>query len=104
MGNDFRNTARNLRVLVPPMWPIWVRRLTLPDEDHGDCAFVRESKKGPHFIIRLNRELSEDALIFALIHEWAHALSWGADTHRIADHGPEWGLAMSRIWQALLED
>ena len=100
MPTEFRKTIRDLRVLVPPMWPITVRRLKLPDADHVDCTYVRESKKGPHFI---NRELSEDALIFALIHEWGHALSWGADTHRIADHGPEWGLAMSRIWQALWE-
>ena len=104
MLSEFKKTTRDLRVLVPPVWPITVRRLKLPESDHGDCTFVRDSKKGPHFIIRLNRELSEDALIFALIHEWAHALSWGSDSHRIAHHGPEWGLAISRIWQALLED
>lgn len=100
---DFRTTIRRLRVLVPPVWPVKVRRRPL-DAVHGDCAFVTKSKHGTHFRIRVDASLSPEASIFVLIHEWAHALSWGSDSHRIRNHGPEWGIAMSRIWQALLED
>tara|TARA_R110002012_G_scaffold316160_1_gene530796 strand:+ start:409 stop:633 length:225 start_codon:yes stop_codon:yes gene_type:complete len=73
-------------------------------EDHGDCSLIKESKAGPHFIIRVNKELDEVAQVLVLIHEWAHALSWGSESHRIRNHGPEWGIAMSRVWQALNED
>lgn len=100
---DFRTTIRRLRVLVPPVWPVKVRRIPL-DSVHGDCSFVTKSNHGIHFRIRVTSRLSDESAIFVLIHEWAHALSWCSDSHRIRNHGPEWGIAMSRIWQALLED
>jgi hypothetical protein len=98
-----RELARKLRILVPPTWPVQVRTVQL-SESHGDCELVKESKRGPHFRIRLAKSLSLDAAQFALIHEWAHCLSWGSESHRISHHGPEWGIAMSRIWQALMEE
>lgn len=98
-----RELAAKLRILVPPTWPVTVRTVELA-ESHGDCELVKESKKGPHFRIRISKSLSPDAVQFCLIHEWAHCLSWGTESHRISHHGPEWGIAMSRIWQALLED
>jgi hypothetical protein len=97
-----RGTARHLRVLVPPVWPVYVRSVALSDS-HGDCALVTETKKGPHYMIRVDSSLSDVAKTQVLIHEWAHCLSWHSESHRYQDHGPEWGLAMSRIWQALLE-
>jgi hypothetical protein len=100
---EFTALARHLRVLLPPVWPVRVRRVLVSD-GYGDCALVRESKHGPHFVLRVHKELDSSAQTLILIHEWAHALSWGTETHRVQAHGPEWGLAMSRIWQALLED
>ena len=100
--DTFRETAKQLRVLIPPVWPVTTRRLKM--EDHGDCTFLKESKLGPFFVIRVNKELDEVAQVLVLIHEWAHALSWGSESHRIRNHGPEWGIAMSRVWQALNED
>ena len=103
LQDGFRPTPRRLRILVPPVWPVKVRSLPLTHVD-GDCTFLHESKSGPHFSIRVNSKIAEETRVSILIHEWAHALSWGSGTHRIRDHGPEWGLAMSRIWQALVED
>ena len=100
--STFRDASKALRVLVPLVWPVSIRRVSMPD--WGDCTFVKESKKGPMFIIRVSKELDEDCAIMILLHEWAHALSWGSDSHRIRSHGPEWGIAMSRIWQAMIED
>jgi len=101
-STDLRVVLRQLRVLNPPVWPVIVRRVVM--DDYGDCAFVKESRKGPHFVIRVSKSLDGMATIFVLLHEWAHALSWGSDSHRIRNHGPEWGIAMSRIWQSLYED
>ena len=99
----FGKAARALRVLVPPVWSIKVRRCKMPDGTHGDCALVT-SNPTPHYVVRVDKELDEQAQIYVLMHEWAHALSWGSESHRIRNHGPEWGIAMSRIWQAFVED
>jgi len=99
---DFLGTIRQLRVLVPPVWSVKVRRVRLAD--FGDCSLVVKVGQAPYYSIRVNRELRDDAQIFVLLHEWAHALSWGTESHRVRAHGPEWGIAMSRIWQALMED
>jgi hypothetical protein len=98
----FKEGLVKLRVMLPPIWPVKVRRVKM--EDWGDCSFVKHSKQGPHFIIRISNELSDSAQFMVLLHEWAHALSWGSDTHHIRNHGPEWGISMSRVWQTLLED
>ena len=98
----FAKMVRELRVLVPPVWAVSVRRAKMFDD--GDCELVRKEGKTPHFVIRVNKELPHEAMIYVLMHEWAHALSWGSESHRIRAHGPEWGIAMSRIWQQLLED
>ena len=100
---SLRDAASQLRVLVPPVWPVKVRRVPL-EEQFGDCSFIRQSKEGPYFLIRVAKSLDPDSALLILIHEWAHCLSWGSVSHRIRHHGPEWGIAMSRIWQALLED
>jgi hypothetical protein len=101
---DFRTMARELRVLTPPVWPVRVRRMELPEDSQGDCALLTPKGKPPYYIIRVSAALSEEAQVHVLLHEWAHALSWGSDSHRVGNHGPEWGIAMSRIWQAVLEN
>jgi len=101
--STFRDTVRHLRVLVPPVWPVSVRRAKLGDDVHGYCSLSTQGKS-PRYLIRVSAELSDETQVYVLIHEWAHALSWASDSHRIRHHAPEWGLAMSRIWQALKED
>jgi predicted SprT family Zn-dependent metalloprotease len=73
-------------------------------ESNGFCELVKPKKGTPFFRICLCKTLEPEAMFYVLIHEWAHAISWGSETHRIEAHGPEWGIAMSRIWQQLLED
>jgi predicted SprT family Zn-dependent metalloprotease len=75
----------------------------MPEDAYGDCTLVA-SGTAPQFRIRIDRALPEEAQVYVLFHEWAHALSWGSESHRIRAHGAEWGIAMSRIWQALVED
>ena len=76
----------------------------MPEGVHGDCSLSEKGKGAPRFTVRVDRTLAEEAQVYILLHEWAHALSWCSESHRIRAHGPEWGIAMSRIWQALVED
>ena len=98
-----RDLLKRLRILTPPVWSVKVRRVKLADSN-GDCELVKPTNGDPFFRIRLSDALEPEAMFYVLIHEWAHAISWGSETHRIEAHGPEWGIAMSRIWQQLLED
>ena len=98
-----RDLLKRLRILAPPLWTVQVRRMRLADSN-GDCELVKPKKGDPFFRIRISDELGPETLFYVVVHEWAHTLSWGSDSHRIEAHGPEWGIAMSRIWQQLLED
>ena len=103
-ASGFRKTARDLRVLAPPVWAVSVKRCKMPEGVHGDCSLVAKEGQQARYIIRVAKDIPEEAQVYVLLHEWAHALSWGSESHRIRAHGPEWGIAMSRIWQALVED
>ena len=38
-----------------------------------------------------------------LVHEWAHCLAWHEGHETVDDHGPEWGLAVARVYQDVVE-
>lgn len=40
----------------------------------------------------------------SLIHEWAHAMSWTANAPGCGDHGPEWGVAYARAYNAVNDE
>ena len=101
---EFRQAVGQLRVLVPPVWAVKVRRCALPEGCSGDCSLVTPKKGAPYYSVRVNRSLSEDAQTLILLHEWSHALSWGSESHRIRHHGPEFGIAYARAWSALIEE
>lgn len=57
---------------------------------------------GAWFHVKINRKQSHDLRIDALIHEWAHCLSWfGAE--QTEEHSAEWGLAYARIYRAFIK-
>lgn len=98
---DYRETLAMLRVNLPCAYPVSVRRMRkMPEDIEGDATFSRKGKW--RFAIRISAKLTWSAAIDTLLHEWAHALSWTASHQKFKDHGPEWGLAMSRCYQAVI--
>lgn len=86
----------------PCTYPIRVRRCRTPADSWGDCTLKRG--KGPtYFLVRVSSKLQEPARTLVLAHEVAHALGWHPDHPRADHHGPHWGVAMSEVWQALVE-
>lgn len=76
--------------------PIIVRRVKLSPSLDGQCD-LKENK----FIIKINRNLSENYSIDVVIHEIAHAVAWEKD----ADvHGTNWGKAYSKVYRLFLEN
>lgn len=95
-----------LRINLPPKYPVVVQVSRLPGHLQGDCCLV-----GRKFRIRVCRDLPLTQAIDVLLHEWAHAMSWHAcvgkvaRSQRISDHefdrlahGPKWGIAYSKVY------
>lgn len=94
---SFRSVVDLLREDLPLAFPANVRRCKVGVTDAGDCL-----KQGERFIIRVSRDLDEDAAVLVLMHEWAHALAWTFERAGVRDHGPEWGVAYSRVYRCWL--
>ena len=76
-----------------PDYKVSVRRVRhIADSAYGDCLKVGQNR----FRVRISRSLDEDSAILNLMHEWAHVLNWPCP---FGDHGPEWGVAYSRVYQ-----
>lgn len=96
----FRKYVRELRELCPPVLPVRVRRLGRLDS--WGVSYVGSGRSGPFFGIELWAGLGWTATFQILLHEWSHTLSWADGQTRMA-HGPEWGLAMSEVYTAIVE-
>ena len=83
--------ARYLKANYPFDFPVVVRRIKMPENYCGECDF----ESGQYFI-SINKKLSVDAAIETLLHEMAHAKSWGKDNE---DHGINWGKEYSKIYR-----
>jgi len=96
-----RDLVSELRDRLPPLLPVrvYVRALS-------DClgyTELRYDKRGrpSHFNIVIGKG-SRQVQWQVLIHEWAHALCW-TEGEDVCHHGPEWGLAVSRVYQEVIE-
>lgn len=103
--NKFRALVSLLRREVAPIVPVRVQlRPNLKGGVWGYCWLVWKPDNRPsHFVIQVCSRTSWEVIRGTLLHEWAHALAW-SEAHNVTDdHGPEWGLAMSRVYQAAVE-
>lgn len=90
----FIGVSRYLKSITNSDLPIKVRREKLVDLD-GSCE-----KKDNFFLVKINKELTENVAIDVLIHEMAHVDSWDMN----ADvHGRNWGLSYSRLYRLFLQ-
>ena len=82
-------------------YPVSVKRVRMTSKLDGDCYLGKKK-----FYIRINRDISEQAAIDALLHEYAHALAWnhlhdaiGWDQFEEQQHDATWGVAYSKVYQ-----
>jgi hypothetical protein len=96
-----RQWAGVLRRKLPPTLPVRVLRAALRDED-GTCQLVYDRRGRPdHFRILIRRGIKDRSLLWhVLVHEYAHALTWGT-TAGIEHHGDDWGIMQARVYRAL---
>ncbi len=96
----FLAALRDLRKKVPTAFPVQVRRKDIPA---SECCFGTCTFDGNIFKITIDKSISNDMAVETLIHEWAHVIAWTHEHDTVDDHGPEWGLAYSRVFRAFFE-
>lgn len=92
----FWKTLKRLRQRVKTDHPVIVK-IVQPHEAkelYGDCFF-----NGKEYIIRIVK-CDWDTMKLILIHEYSHCLTYYEE--RV--HGPEWGIAHARCWEAYAGD
>lgn len=102
--NQFLVHLAALRQHLPTIVPVRVRRTALRCGSLGDCcAKYNEAGHLVRFEIRVDRDADYQLQLHVLMHEYAHALAWTEDNGDglVDDHGPEFGLAYARVYQAM---
>lgn len=115
VDQKFRLICRLLRRDFPPEYPMRVHRRSpeymavgnykVKDAPLGYCSLanactpVGDNRR--YFVIELHREISWDQMFHTLIHEWAHALTWGREGK---DHGDLFARALGNLYRAFVED
>ncbi len=102
-----RSWASKLRRLCPTLLPVrvYVRtRVKCRETGKPVCGLTElsEERGYPSRFTILISEGSNQVMFDTLLHEWAHCLSW-QETRGVTDHSLEWGLAMSRIYTAMVD-
>lgn len=97
--SHFRKVSNFLKAQAGTKHPIYIRRVNMPADVDGTCELILKPKK--HFLVHIDRNLSESYSIDVLLHEVAHAMSWGKEKDF---HGYKWGIAYSKIYRIYLEE
>jgi predicted SprT family Zn-dependent metalloprotease len=102
----FKKLVARLKEHTPPILPVRIYKRDLKKGSHflAYTELKYKNNKANHFIIVLDSKLfkDENVLKHFLIHEWAHVISW-REGHIACDHNPEWGLAVSTIYQEVID-
>ena len=101
-----RRWLKILREMCPTLLPVQVRFLEKTDGNVASTHLLYDDDTGlpARFVIQLDRPITVDSAAQALVHEWAHCLSWSSDRHdTVCDHDPEFGLAYSRVYQEFIQ-
>ena len=115
VDQQFRLVVRLLRKQFITEYPVKVRRIpneimkrggySYKDAPWGYCSLINEHKPkneaDRYFLIRLNTRAAWQTMFETLMHEWAHALTWGIENK---DHGDLFARAYGSIYRALIED
>lgn len=93
----FYSAMKFLKSVSVAKYPIKIRRQKISKEFHGYCMFKKD-----HFLIKINKDLSEQHSIDIMMHEIAHADSWSEGIH----HDIDWAISyrrLYRLWEQYLK-
>lgn len=99
---QIRAMASVLRRQCRPLLPVRVYfRSKLEGGAQGECVLSYRKGRPKCFSVFIKRA-SLDSMVDALVHEWAHAISW-TDGEMVDpnDHDATFGVQQARCWRAL---
>jgi len=106
---SFAKTLKMLKKKLPPAYPVSIEYINCLEKlGHFGLTYIKEYKGSgrKRFIVQIDTTQCEDMAIETLIHEWAHMISWSVGNNWETwqdDHGPEFGVAFSRVYQLLID-
>jgi len=109
MGPGTRSALRELRKWLPAPMPVKVRtrRRVLGGPGEILKGFA-QALQGPGgcvvgFDVVIDGSMPDWCQKEALVHEWAHCLSWPHEENVADDHSPEWGVAYARCYRLVYQ-
>lgn len=112
----FRRYIAALREEQAPVLPVQVSIVSRPSKLHGQARLI-ENGRGAPVGFRVNvyrrvpawgrsghRNATEQELVDALIHEWAHCLAWNNSHLTLSDHDELFGVAYARCYNSIVAD
>ena len=93
-AKQWRQWCRDLRNQHPADLPVRVVRRPMA-KYHGLTARCGDT----HYLITIDSALPNPIAWMILLHEWAHALTWGACKEDDVDHNDAWGIAYAMLWR-----
>jgi len=100
-------TSRLLKKKLPAAFTVRVRSAQKLDPQYQALCSLEGSGKQRYFLIRISKRLSDEQARDALIHEYAHAVSWGHLHDQQEDHpwhDDVWGVNYARVYRVANED
>jgi len=95
-----REWARWLRKVAPPPRPVKIRRVPRSRLE-GAAGWTYAGRRKSYFVIELADNLSFGEIQDALIHEWAHVLTWNDAVAGLStDHDEVWSARHGQIYRA----
>jgi hypothetical protein len=95
-----RLVAKLVRVYEPP-FPVRLRFEEV-EGAYADCKLMC-ARSRPYFRIRIDPSLCIEAMHLALLHEFAHVLSWGSEATNSEDHDIAWATWHMKVYRTWLE-
>lgn len=89
---SLKAAQRALAASCPLKRPVEVKVCKLKAKEAGFCDLVKGN-----FVIEINETLDGTARVLTLIHEWAHAMTWGVRR----SHGFTWARAYRRAYLSI---
>ena len=96
---EFREIVMRLRHTCPPPAGCAVVCTRKRREIDGLENLAETEKTRRTFTITVSDELTETETIDAMIHEWAHVMSWRPYHPVDGDHDPVWGISFAVVYR-----
>lgn len=103
---SFKQINNLLKKRLPPAYPVKIQYVKSGSGYFGYVDLKTQRNGRKYFLLKISLDQCEDTAIETLMHEWAHIISWPVGNSWVdwrEDHGPDFGVAYSKVYQVVIE-